>query len=137
MVRALTSALRMVDLEHPSAAKAVHALLRPLEILTRPWPRRPSAGGAAAAAPADGVATQADSARAGGPVAEVASPRGDMEAGPRAVAAAERAMRREHRHHHGARRGGSPAALAAATLLPRPASRARCPCPGPLPQRMT
>ena len=57
MVNALTAALQLVDLDHPQAIKAVHAILRPLEILTRAWPKRPAAAAAAAAAGVAGGAS--------------------------------------------------------------------------------
>lgn len=69
MVRALTAALRLVDLDHPQAIKSVHAILRPLEILTRAWPKRPAAGAAAtpgAAAEGGAAAPAADAAGASG-----------------------------------------------------------------------
>lgn len=62
MVRALTAALQLVDLDHPQAIKSVHAILRPLEILTRAWPKRP----AAVAAAAPGAAAEGGTAGAAG-----------------------------------------------------------------------
>jgi hypothetical protein len=68
MVPALTAALQLVDLDHPQAIKSIHAILRPLEILTRAGPKRPAAavaGAPTAAAGGDGAAAGAGAAAAG------------------------------------------------------------------------
>ncbi|KAI7840921.1 hypothetical protein COHA_005353 [Chlorella ohadii] len=67
MVKALTGALQLIDLDHPQAIQSVHAILRPLEILTRAWPKRqtPAAAAAPGAAAGEGAAA-AGAAGAGG-----------------------------------------------------------------------
>jgi len=70
MVPALTRAMNLVDLDHPQAPKSLNAILKPLEILTRPDPaaqvggQRPAAAAASTAANAE--PTAASAAPAGG-----------------------------------------------------------------------
>ncbi|KAK9830284.1 hypothetical protein WJX72_010812 [[Myrmecia] bisecta] len=110
MVKALTSALKMIDLDHPKAPASINSILKPLEILTRNLPARlkpaadasPAAGGAGAGT-ADGTGAAAPTAQAAPPgqAAHQDAAMADREeeeeqresaAGPEAVLAAERAM---------------------------------------------
>ncbi|KAI3425184.1 hypothetical protein D9Q98_008953 [Chlorella vulgaris] len=110
MVRALTAALQQLDLDHPQAIKAIHAILRPMEILTRASPKRPStsptagadaataagAAGGAAASPASGRPAGGrggEASRGGGEGVPGATPAGEApEAGRQALQAAEAAL---------------------------------------------
>jgi hypothetical protein len=79
MVPALTAALQLVDLDHPQAIKSIHAILRPLEILTRAWPKRPAA--AVAGAPAADAGGEGAAAGAGGAGAGAGAAGSDAAAG--------------------------------------------------------
>jgi hypothetical protein len=115
MVKALAMALRQVDLSHPAASKAINAVLKPLEVLTRSmaaWTTKPPPAAAAGAAtgtqPATGGSGQpavaaaavaatpapgAARAAAAGAAAGADTPAEGVAAGPEAVQAAQRMMR--------------------------------------------
>lgn len=98
MIPALLAIIKRLDVDHPEAATTGYSIIRALEALTRPTPKRPGAfTEAAAGAGKPSTAVNAGDDGAPQPVGGSAraagdTPMADTEAGPAAVAAANHAL---------------------------------------------